>query len=629
MRPTDARLARVQTASGASKRPAASQNAASSSAAKKPKPAPAPAPPPAPAHAPAPATSSAAAKLPAQDLVDEFIGGLSAADATAALVTLGLPRERAAALDDTSSRAKLRELVTPTATSGSCSSPQQLLLGAAESALTIFLQAHEGKTDEQARLAARNRLSEVSTDILRKATDIEAIWNRLILANCPPAPKPPDRGGHKVLVIAPGFGFQANAEQIRCVERAGFTVKRSDQHANPEEFKTPSEMQEKLMVILGEIACFKPDAILCASKGGAYMSELWKQMDNGTLDKIASLMINAHPSVKSLPKDVKVVLVQGSEEKPGWHRPRGYNKYGQVADGSLEALIRTGTPGLCYLYHTVESLMTKRKGDKHDAASLLKEDCLPRLIDALMAPKPPYSFPTSSARFLSNERLEAESTLGYHPEKLKERFEGTDLRVELSATSKEYEAVECIFQAEPPPNVKRFYTQQGTSLIPVTKIERVQNRDAQDQKDNNHVQVKRMMQRAGVEYLGGVHSRWLFHGTSDAPALDNIIGDPMEGFADAVRHRWGEGAYFARDAAYSVGGGYCDDCLDGDGNRMILLCLVETGLPCVGEEDLSTRPKVHPTMSLKYNSFVDWPSNPEVFSVKGQHAYPAYVIHFE
>ena len=59
----------------------------------------------------------------------------------------------------------------------------------------------------------------------------------------------------------------------------------------------------------------QPDAVLCASKGGAYMVELWDRMDNGSLYKIPSLMINVHPSCKQLPKNVKVVIVQGSEEE--------------------------------------------------------------------------------------------------------------------------------------------------------------------------------------------------------------------------------------------------------------------------------------------------------------------------
>mgnify|MGYP001330890501 CR=1 FL=1 len=36
------------------------------------------------------------------------------------------------------------------------------------------------------------------------------------------------------------------------------------------------------------------------------------------LPKFPSLMINAHPKVKELPKGVKIVLVQGACEMEGW-----------------------------------------------------------------------------------------------------------------------------------------------------------------------------------------------------------------------------------------------------------------------------------------------------------------------
>ena len=93
---------------------------------------------------------------------------------------------------------------------------------------------------------------------------------------------------------------------------------------------------------------------------------------------------------------------------------------------------------------------------------------------------------------------------------------------------------------------------------------------------------------------------------------------------------WGYGSYFARDASYSVHAGYCEDCRDDDQNRMVLLCLVECGLSCVGEEHMKVMPKTHPERKLlPYMSYVDYASNPEIFVVDGQQAYPAYIIHFD
>ena len=104
-------------------------------------------------------------------------------------------------------------------------------------------------------------------------------------------PQPPDRRGKKVLVIAPGFGFRVNnggpGELAMAVMRSGFEVKVSAQHRNPEGF-AQVEMAEAIETILAEVDAFEPDAVLCASKGGAYMAELWRRMDEGNLGKVSS-----------------------------------------------------------------------------------------------------------------------------------------------------------------------------------------------------------------------------------------------------------------------------------------------------------------------------------------------------
>ena len=140
-----------------------------------------------------------------------------------------------------------------------------------------------------------------------------------------------------------------------------------------------------------------------------------------------------------------------------------------------------------------------------------------------------------------------------------------------------------------------------------------------------------MINSAGGKYVGGVHSRWLFHGTGSASALDNIVKSPMNGFAPQVGTRaiWGYGSYFARDAAYPVNGGFCNECLDAQHNNMIMLCLVECGVPCVGEEHIKNWPRVREEFPLNYSSFVDSASSPEIYVVPGAQAFPAYIIHFQ
>ena len=117
------------------------------------------------------------------------------------------------------------------------------------------------------------------------------------------------------------------------------------------------------------------------SESSAETSPAFQHLDHEYLKDIGYLMINVSPSVTRLPHGVKVVVVQGAKDEK-WPRPRGYAKNGKVEDGSLEALVRTGTPGLCYLYYTadVNSNWGYRKGDKHTAASLLEHrshvDCV-------------------------------------------------------------------------------------------------------------------------------------------------------------------------------------------------------------------------------------------------------------
>ena len=206
--------------------------------------------------------------------------------------------------------------------------------------------------------------------------------------------------------------------------------------------------------------------------------------------------------------------------------------------------------------------------------------------------------------------------------------------------SDEFKNVEAIFKADPAKGVKRFYfPHRGTDHLDIAKIERVQNPELKDSVDMTRGHLKDLLETSGEQYAAGVHSRWLFHGAGSTEALESIIDNPTSGFAPLMglnekgesRNLWGIGAYFARDASYSVHGGYGTDCLDDDNNRMALLCLVECGLSCVGEKHMHHMPKTHPERRrLHYSSYVDYASNPEIFVVtKGEQAYPAYIIHFD
>ncbi|CAE7577075.1 PARP10 [Symbiodinium sp. CCMP2592] len=112
----------------------------------------------------------------------------------------------------------------------------------------------------------------------------------------------------------------------------------------------------------------------------------------------------------------------------------------------------------------------------------------------------------------------------------------------------------------------------------------------------------------------------------------SIVSNTVAGFqplASGTRgaNVWGSGTYFARDAKYVADGGFCGQPA-ADGTRQMLVCLLMTGVPCLGDPDhkgvLPFRNKPH-----RYNCSVDSLSSPEIFIV--QHpgsALPAYLITF-
>ena len=96
-----------------------------------------------------------------------------------------------------------------------------------------------------------------------------------------------------LLVIGPGFGLLKTPAQIEMIKAAGYQVK--EVHPSPVGFSDPQQVD----LIVRAINKHKPSAVLCASKGGAYMLELWKRMSAHPSDPkriaiIPCLMINAY-----------------------------------------------------------------------------------------------------------------------------------------------------------------------------------------------------------------------------------------------------------------------------------------------------------------------------------------------
>lgn len=238
---------------------------------------------------------------------------------------------------------------------------------------------------------------------------------------------------------------------------------------------------------------------------------------------------------------------------------------------------------------------------------------------------------------VTEARLDAERWLGYSPSALRGLWQSEDQKgmddsvlFEVQAGTEEYARVAALFRAQP--RVPRAYHDMNPAMwehLTIARIERVENGM---QEDGNAEPYFRALQRGienqGIKFKPGLHTRWAFHGSS---AVEDIVSNPISGFQPLMSGSrasalWGPGTYFARDAKYVYDGGFCN--MMPDGSRQILLCLVMTGMSCLGDP---THPGVLPVRHgrHRYNSSVDSLSNPEIWVTQNPGAaYPAYVITF-
>lgn len=436
------------------------------------------------------------------------------------------------------------------------------------------------------------------------------------------------RSSRKVLVVGPGFGQHLNPRQGAMIAQSGYQVRWCSNLPNPEH---PSFSAGPCLGALR--ACieeFRPDVLVCASKGGVYVVELWQ----AGFWRGPTMMLNAHPSLREMPKGVPVVLAQGSNDEV-YHKSRA----------ELERLVATGTPDMCYLYYTANSGELSpgsfsRVGDHHNMESLLLHDCLPRLIDAALCPEgPELSMLRSWRDRLSELRREAEGWLGFCPQRLRRLWSAPahvrrprgQVLVEVPCNSEEFLRVSQLFRAAPAePPAYILAPPVAWERVEVRRVERVENvEQATGGAQPYYNALLRSLQDQGMEMEPGVHTRWAFHGTD---AVDSILSNPAAAFqplASGARHAslWGLGTYFARDAQYVADGQFCGPP-SADGTRRMLLCFLMTGMPCLGDPQhngvLPQRRRPH-----RYGSSVDSMSSPEVFVIQHPNAaLPAYLITF-
>jgi len=439
---------------------------------------------------------------------------------------------------------------------------------------------------------------------------------------------PIDRRAKRVLIIGPGFGTQLNPAQTQVVMQSGFQIFWVHNVPNPEE--TDFMMLPHVSKIRDSIDQLRPDFIMCGSKGGAYGVALW-QMGYW---RGPTVLINAHPSCTELPYDVPIIITHGDQD-PVYPRPRE----------ELEALINTGSRNMCFLYYsstsgTLASGHTPRVGDQHNMASLIHFETLPRLMESVLCQEgPELHFMRTWPERLTQARQDAENRLGYTPQKLRQFWVSTQTRAaqesqeylfDVPRGSSEFHLVSTVFRQGAKDPSTYGYSREQWERCGLIRIQRIENA-SQDEGGTApyYNSLRHSFECMGVEFIPGVHTRWLFHGSS---AIDSIVSNPIQGFqplasGTAGEAVWGRGTYFARDAGYVASGPFCGHPAR-DGTRRMLMCLVTTGMSCAGSPHhngiLPVRQAPH-----RFNSSVDSLSSPEIFVI--QHpgaAYPAYLVTF-
>jgi hypothetical protein len=374
----------------------------------------------------------------------------------------------------------------------------------------------------------------------------------------------------------------------------------------------------------------QPDVVVAVSSGGAYAVGLWQSGWRGP-----TVLVNAHPSCTALPPDCNVVIAHGSNDE----------RY-PITRERLENFMSTGGENAHFLLYTGNSgqLATgqfSRFGDRHDMASLLQYDTLPRLVDAALSQDSPemYFLRTCRERMIQ-ERLTAEARLGYTPEALRKMWASPNQRgmdrqklFDVHPGSEEFQLVSTIFKSQPhEAPIYQLKPRQVWDMNRVVRVQRVENGTQHDGSIKPYFDsLRASVEGQDLEFEPGTHTVWGFHG-ADLNAIESIVENPVSGFQPLVSGTkkaslWGSGTYFARDSKYVAEGGFCAAPAP-DGTQKMLMCLLGTGMPCLGSPEhrgvLPFRQKPH-----RYNCSVDSLTSPEIYVI--QHpggAYPAYLITF-
>jgi len=421
------------------------------------------------------------------------------------------------------------------------------------------------------------------------------------------------RSQQRVLLIGPGV-FNCGQAHVDALQLAGFQLSWLKDLPDPDVPNFPMALH--LGRIKEAIEGYQPHLIVSWWKGGAYVVALWST----GLWRGPTLMINKHPSLAALPKDANVVVS---------HVKQGHYDNAQRED--LEALIRTGSENRCLLFNEslYDSMTLGTLGQAGQNMGVLAHLC-----DAAISPDgqgPEMQLVRSWSAMLGDERVRAESSLGYTTRDLRRFWQSTgdggpgrQVLHQVPPGCEEHGHVLTILGSTPEQRRNRHGPIPGQPRV--VRVDRVENRGQEEGVVAGYMgSLERDLASQGIRLQPGLHTRWVFHGTQ---VVESIVSsatgfDPEIGRDGSV---WGPGTYFARDAKYVYSHGFSRTLPNGD--KQMLLCLLATGMSCLGHKQHTGKLPIRQG-NHRYNTSVDSLSNPEFFITPSVGAaYPAYLITF-
>ncbi|XP_073677920.1 protein mono-ADP-ribosyltransferase PARP10 [Garra rufa] len=169
--------------------------------------------------------------------------------------------------------------------------------------------------------------------------------------------------------------------------------------------------------------------------------------------------------------------------------------------------------------------------------------------------------------------------------------------------------------------VKDFYDtlQDNHNKIKIIKVDKLMNRLLHDQYRLKKVSIERSSSESQVE-------RTLYHGTSETSVKEICIHGFNRSFCGKNATVYGQGVYFAVNAALSVSDTYSPP--NADGHKFIFVARVLTGDFTVGKYDYKTAPlKETSDIPVRYHSVADQIGSPTLFVIfNDTQAYPEYLI---